>query len=237
MIRSFPQLLRRTALAALLACALPAGNMRGAENISPLGQSPAWASLEPFQETMTHDEFAESLQNVYCPRGVPAEFIQLDTNEARFLVDKDEQRWFTLRFASNEGSRKAVALLWKRAASLPTAPKGRELTGVKIALDPGHIGGTWAQMEERWFQVGDSKPIQEGDMTLRVAQLIAPKLRKLGATVSLVREKLAPVTPKRPDDMKDVSQELLRRAGVAQPREDFAGSADPEKENTIRWQN
>ena len=32
-------------------------------------------------------------------------------------------------------------------------------------------------MEERWFQVGDSKPIQEGDMTLLVAKMLVPKLR------------------------------------------------------------
>ena len=50
-------------------------------------------------------------------------------------------------------------------------------------------GGNWARMEERWFQVGDSKPIQEGDMTLLVAKLIAPKLRKVGAPVSFVRDK------------------------------------------------
>ena len=83
------------------------------------------------------------------------------------------------------------------------AQSGRELAGVKIALDPGHIGGTWAQMEERWFQVGDSKPIQEGDMTLLVAKLLVPKLQKLGAKVSLVRDKTEPVTSKRPNDLQE----------------------------------
>ena len=92
-------------------------------------------------------------------------------------------------------------------------------------------------MEERWFQVGDSKPIQEGDMTLLVAKLLVPKLRKLGATVSLVRDKTAPMTSKRPEDLRDVSKEILLRAGDAHPREDFAGPADPEKEHTVRWQN
>lgn len=230
-------LLRNASLLTTAALALVAGDACAAENISPLGKSPDWAVLERFQETMTHDEFTSALENVYCTRGVPAEFIQVDASEARFLLDNDEQRWFTLRFSPNEHSSKAARRSWKRAASLRRAPKGRELAGVKIAIDPGHIGGTWAQMEERWFQVGDSKPIQEGDMTLVVAQLVAPKLRKLGATVSLLREKLAPVTRKRPDDFKDVSKEILRRAGVVQPREDFAGSADPEKENTMRWQN
>jgi len=92
-------------------------------------------------------------------------------------------------------------------------------------------------MEERWFQVGDSKPIQEGDMTLLVAKLLAPKLRKLGAKVSLVREKNAPATSKRPDDLKEVSKKILLRAGNPKPRDSFEGPADPGKEQTVQWQN
>ena len=42
-------------------------------------------------------------------------------------------------------------------------------------------------MEERWFQFGDSKPVQEGDLTLRVARLLATRLRDLGAKVWFVR--------------------------------------------------
>ncbi|HEX8280281.1 MAG TPA: hypothetical protein VF551_02800, partial [Chthoniobacterales bacterium] len=35
----------------------------------------------------------------------------------------------------------------------------------------------------------------------------------------------------------DVSREILRRAGVNEPRPDFSGPADPEKDKTLRWQN
>jgi hypothetical protein len=108
---------------------------------------------------------------------------------------------------------------------------------VKIALDPGHIGGAWARMEERWFQVGDTKPVQEGDMTLLVAQILAPQLEKLGAEASLVRDKLEPATAKRPADLADVSRKILQRAGETNPRENFDGPADPAKDRTIRWQN
>ena len=48
---------------------------------------------------MTHDEFTRSLQEVYCTRGVSADLIQVEPDVARFLIDKDEQKWFTLRFA------------------------------------------------------------------------------------------------------------------------------------------
>jgi len=222
--------------AAALALAIAGGSIQAAENISPLGQSPDWPALEKFQETMTHEEFAGALQNVYCPRGVGPDLIQVEENVAHFLIDREEGKWFTLRFARDETARKPVAQTWKRVASLPPRRKGRELAGLKIALDPGHIGGRWAQMEERWFQVGDSKPIEEGDMTLRVAKLLAPKLRKLGATVSLVREKNSPVTTKRPDDLEEVAKKILLKAGEAEPRENFTGPDDPKKEHTVRWQ-
>jgi hypothetical protein len=94
---------------------------------------------------------------------------------------------------------------------------------LKVTLDPGHIGGTWARREGALFQGGYSKPVQEGDMTLLVAKLIAPQLRKLGATVSLVREKNAPATEKRPNDLKEVSKKILLRAGNPEPRDNFEG--------------
>ena len=208
-----------------------------APNISPLAKQPDWASLEAFHETMTRAEFERLLQNVYCARGVDVSLIQVEPEAARIAIDRDEQTWFTLRFAPEEGARKPTPRSWRPAAQLPPAPKGRELAGLKVTLDPGHIGGSWARMEERWFQVGDSKPVQEGDMTLRVAKLIAPQLRKLGATVSLVREKNAPATEKRPDDLKEVSRKILLRAGNPEPRDNFEGPDDPQKEQTVQWQN
>jgi hypothetical protein len=209
----------------------------GAEHLSPLGKSPNWSAFEKYQETLTHDEFMAALQNVYCTHGLPNEFIQVEPTCAHLLIDQDEQTWFTVRFAPDEEARKTAATTWKHAASLPRTSEGHELAGLKIALDPGHIGGRWAQMEERWYQVGDSKPVQEGDMTLLVAKLVAPKLRARGATVTFVREKTEPVTAKRPDDFREIARKVLARGGITDPREDFSGTADPEKEQTVRWQS
>ena len=50
----------------------------GAEHLSPLGKSPNWSDFEKYQETLTHDEFMAALQNVYCTRGLPNEFIQVE---------------------------------------------------------------------------------------------------------------------------------------------------------------
>ena len=210
---------------------------RAAENISPLATPPDWTALEKYQQTITHDDFVRLLEGVYCTRGVSDTLIRVATAEVNILTEKGAQTWFTLRFASDEASARPAPHLWKSAKTLPPTSGGLALKGLHIALDPGHLGGSWARMEERWFQVGDSRPIQEGDMTLLVAKILAPKLRALGAKVSFVRDKAEPATPKRPEDLEDVSKKILLRAGEAQPREDYAGPADPEKEHTVRWQN
>jgi hypothetical protein len=152
-------------------------------------------------------------------------------------MDRDAQSWFTLRFASSERARRAVPREWRPAKSLPRSKKAGVLSGVKIALDPGHIGGAWAKMEERWFKSGESEPVEEGEMTLRVAKMLAEKLRALGARVSFVRDKTEPVTPYRPDDFREAARAVLRANGIENPPEEFQGPDDPAREQSVRWQS
>jgi hypothetical protein len=205
---------------------------------NPIADPPAWKTLAKYQKTITHDEFERLLRGVYCSHGIGDELIRIEPEFACILMDRDAQTWFTLRFAKNERTRRPDAPPWRTAASLPRPKREKKiLSGLKIALDPGHIGGAWAKMEERWFKVGDAPPVEEGEMTLHVAQMLAPKLRELGARVSFVRDKTEPVTPLRPDDLKEVAREVLRTSGVENPRDDFAGPDDPLKDQTVRWQS
>ncbi len=132
---------------------------------------------------------------------------------------------------------KPVPRLWRPAKSLPKAKSDKPLSDLRIALDPGHLGGKWAKMEERWFQVDDTKPVTEGDMTLRVARMLAPKLRSLGAKVFFVRNSTQPVTPRRPDDFTTLARKILIKNGVPRPRDQVLNPEDPEKERTVRFQS
>ena len=152
-------------------------------------------------------------------------------------MNRDAQNFFTLRFAAGTEEQKRVPRLWRVAKSLPSARRDKPLSGLKIALDPGHLGGKWAKMEERWFQVGDSMPVQEGDLTLRVARLLAPRLRELGAKVAFVRNVDGPTTAERPDDFRKLARNILIKNGVPQPRTDVLDPTDPAKEQSIRWQS
>jgi len=226
---------RTLAALVLMAAAIPL-QIFAAENLSPLGVAPDWTSLERYQKTITHDDFNRLLESVYCTRGVPNEMIKVEATSARILINKSAGKYFTLRFAENEVTRKPPVRRWVTAETLPPRKPSGPLSDIRIALDPGHIGGRWAKMEERWFQVNGSPPVQEGDMTLHVAQILTPRLQALGARVMLVRDKLEPITTRRPADFEQLAKKILEKGGFPHPREDFEGPADPEKEHTVRWQ-
>ena len=232
----FKQARRSLAIIAVHLSILPRA-IDAADNLGILGAHPRWNVLEKYQETITHDEFARLIDTVYCTHGFAADLITMDEKSARILTNRDAQKFFTLRFAQDETSRERVPRLWRPAKSLAPAKPDKPLFGMRIALDPGHLGGEWAKMEERWFQVGGSAPVEEGDLTLRVARLLAPRLRKLGAKVSFIRNSSEPVTAKRPDDFRELARKILIKNGVPQPRTDVLDPNDLEKEQTIHWQS
>jgi len=232
----FKQARRSLAIIAVHLSILPPAS-DAADNLGILGAHPRWNVLEKYQETITHDEFARLIDTVYCTHGFAADLITMDEKSVRILMNRDAQKLFTLRFARDETSREPVPRLWRPAKSLAPAKPDKPLSGLRIALDPGHLGGEWAKMEERWFQVGGSAPVQEGDLTLRVARLLAPRLRKLGAKVSFIRNSSEPITAKRPDDFRELARKILIKNGVPQPRTDVLDPNDPEKEQTIHWQS
>jgi N-acetylmuramoyl-L-alanine amidase len=220
-----------------LFAAIVATGLRAEDNISVLGNKPRWDVLEHYQQTITHDEFAHLINNVYCTHGFTPDLIGMNENTAQILINRDAQKSFILQFAADDGAEKPVPRLWRPAKSLPPPRRDKPLSGLKIALDPGHLGGKWAKMEERWFQVRDNKPVQEGDLTLRVARLLARRLPELGARVSFVRNSDEPTTAKRPDDFRELARKILIKNGVPQPRADVLDPNDPAKEQTIRWQS
>jgi hypothetical protein len=210
---------------------------KAADNLGILGAHPRWSVLEKYQETITHDEFSRLIHDVYCTHGFAPDLIQISEKTARILMNRKAQKFFTLRFAEDDAERNPVPRLWRPAESLPRAKPDKPLSGLRIALDPGHLGGNWARMEERWFQVGNGLPVKEGDLTLEVARILAPKLRKLGAKVFFLRNSDDPVTAKRPEDFKELAKKILIKNGVPQPRVDVLDPNNPEKEQTIRWQS
>jgi N-acetylmuramoyl-L-alanine amidase len=189
-----------TALALLLFA-----NFAGAQKLTPLATPPDWSSLNRFQRTITKDEFTRLLTQVYAPGNAWSEYFTIADDHAT-VVANPGQPPFRLDFASDQASAKPIPRYWN-----PT----RSLRGLRIALDPGHLGGQWARMEERWMQVGDGKPIIEGDMVLDVSRMLKKELERRGAKVSLIRDSDRPTTNLRPDKLKGPAVRSLRDNGRA----------------------
>ena len=206
-----------------------------AQRLSPLTAAPDWNRLEAYQGTITRGEFARLLDTVYAPGGAAAGMIEVREHDAVILKTLTPPDIFVLRFAKDAAAEKAPPRNWHAAGAMPAARPDRPLEGVRLALDPGHIGGNWALMEERSLQLGTDQPVREGDMTLLVAKLAAPQLRALGAEVSLVREAVVPSSRFTIDALRPEARKELQLLAVASPRENYDGDRDPLKRNTVQW--
>jgi hypothetical protein len=200
--------------------------------LSPLSPAPDWKTLDAFQETITHDEFTGLLEQVYAPGVDLKPWFAL--GPTRVCIAEGNGNWFVLRFSDQAGIR-SIPRYWRSVQELPPHPE-LPLSGIKIALDPGHLGGAWAKMEERWFQFGHSKPITEGDLTLRVAELIAPRLTRLGAQVLWVRSHPGPVTSLSPESLQALALLTLAARRTHPISQGYAGPFDPWREHSVQWE-
>src|SRR4029077_2425332 len=110
--------------------------LQAADNLGVLGSKPKWGVLEHYQETITKDEFSQLIQNVYCTHGIAPDLIEVNTDTARILINREPRKFFTLRFAKNDISRNPGPLFWHPAKSFPPAKAKKPLSGLRIALDP-----------------------------------------------------------------------------------------------------
>jgi hypothetical protein len=61
------------------------------------------------------------------------------------------------------------------------------LKGARIAIDPGHFGGPYARLEERFVSI-DGKGFDEGTLTYLTARKLTSLLEAQGATVMITRD-------------------------------------------------
>ncbi|HVM61446.1 MAG TPA: N-acetylmuramoyl-L-alanine amidase [Verrucomicrobiae bacterium] len=145
-----------------------------------------WSALGRHQQTISRPGFDALLARVYCPSGALTNYLAYGTNSVTvFSTPEKTNALFTLRFSSS--------------ASSP----GKGPPSIKrVALDPGHIGGEWARMEERFFQRGKDRPVQEAVLNLTAARLLKARLEARGVEVLLTKNSFDPVTDKRPADFQ-----------------------------------
>ncbi len=159
---------------------------------------PDWSSLERHQASISAETFSRLINEVYSQDAGMISYLRYGPDRVSIYSSPAQTGapLFELRFAAVD--------------ALPPARPG--LAGLHIALDPGHIGGAWSRMEERFFVMERETdwPVQEAAMNLHVARRLRDRLAAAGARVSMVKDDLEPVTTTRPD-------ELLASAGSQPP--------------------
>ncbi len=210
------------ATAQRLASELPKNNH---PNTSVLAGLPDWTELSGYANTRSAAEVRYALDHLFSEPGrgwEPWLKITTDAQGAATLeVIADsgapDRRKFIIPLAK-EMHRTPVPRYWRSPSELGALKSLRKpLAGSRIAIDPGHIGGAFAKMEARWFQIGKAPPVMEGEMTMIVAMLLMSRLEALGADVYMVRSRNAPVTRVRPKDIEPLAKKMLAAQGVSSP--------------------
>ncbi|MGO9244170.1 MAG: N-acetylmuramoyl-L-alanine amidase [Verrucomicrobiia bacterium] len=171
-----------------------------------------WSALERYQQAISRTEFERLLAGVYCPSGALTNYLTFSTNSVTvFSTPERTNTLFTLRFSD------------KSSSFIPHPSSFR-----RVALDPGHIGGEWARTEERFFQRGKDRPVQEAVLNLTAARLLKARLEAAGVEVFLTKDNFEPVTDKRPEDFRaQAEQDIpLTRLDAFPPLDREADRAD-----------
>lgn len=180
--------------------------------LSPLAPTPDWSTLSRYSGTITAAELEHLLQKVYVPDGSWREWISISPGQAA-ITPRPGAAPLILPLAAPGNAARAPERFWKSREQRSPAP-GRPLAGLRIAIDPGHLGGSYAKMEARWFRIGNSRPVEEGEMTLIVAKLLKERLESMGAEVWVTRTRLGPTTSLRPWNLKKTAVASLQEEGV-----------------------
>ncbi|MDP0489888.1 MAG: N-acetylmuramoyl-L-alanine amidase [Verrucomicrobiota bacterium JB023] len=184
--------------------------------LSDLAIPPNWQELERYQQTIDRDTFERLLTSFYSLPGAWTGKLSLNATAVEVvkqMAQPDET--YSLAYAD-------------ASEPLPRLPA---LDDLHIAIDPGHIGGEFAEIEQRNFDPTPDDPtdipVREGDLTLLTAKHLKPRLEALGATVTLVRDEALPVTDTSPDDFladhpdRRTAEQLFYRTAEIRARADL----------------
>lgn len=192
--------------------------------LSPLAPQPDWTTLQRYAGVITATEFERLLQQVYVPDGSWKQWIAISPSQA-LITPHEGATPVVLPLAPSGGALRRPELFWKTREERSPQP-GKPLAGLRITIDPGHLGGSYAQMEARWFRIGNSRPVEEGEMTLIVAKLLKQRLEAMGAEVTLTRTRNGPTTSLRPGNLKKAANASLHQEGTSFSRERLQHEAE-----------
>lgn len=120
-----------------------------------------------------------------------------DIQSTRMNAFQDAQAWQVPDFSAELRSVDGIVAEEPFVSHLKAAranPSDRPLEGLRIALDPGHMGGDWDTITGKWVEDTNGKKLSEGVINLQTAMLLEQQLISLGAQTLITHRGLRPVT-------------------------------------------
>ena len=190
---------------------------RPTPDLARLGSYPDWSQLDKFQKTMTRAEFVYLLDHCYAKnKSDYSKLIEIHDDRAVIMKQSNYSAAgnYEMFFKMQPDAIGKAETYWRDTYQMDDLPanSSKPLQGIKIVVDPGHIGGDWVQWDDRHFKIGSTTmEVREGEMTLIVAKILERDLTNLGAIVNLTRYSNNPVTEARPEALTDQARAYLYR--------------------------
>ena len=155
----------------------------------------------PYQKTLSKEEVQEKILAMLQKDPEIQSFYEVTSDSLHIYASfEDKQKQipeFTLYFGQREKPKKDFP-----SFDNPHMP----LKGLRVAIDPGHIGGSYAKMEEKYVEMLPNpekliyEPISfhEGELAVITAKKLAKKLESLGAKVLLTKTNPGEIVYKKP---------------------------------------
>lgn len=146
-----------------------------------MGQSLAgaelYSDLDVYQKQYTRTEVERKLEYLVKDRSIENFITIYDDRLEMYDSEQKTNLEYTYYFSEISNNTQKNIKSWK---------------GLKVALDPGHIGGSFAEEEMRYIEMEYDPAIKfyEGDLNLFTAFLIEDELKAKGVDVLILRDKI-----------------------------------------------
>jgi N-acetylmuramoyl-L-alanine amidase len=172
----------------------------------------SWADFfAKHQRVATREDFFRCLYSLVPKGNLPSDFVT-DLGTHAEIKDTEGNK-HTLYFARTRSAAFNPNRYWRHPTEVKVAGYSRPLSGARIGIDPGHLGGRWAGAEGRLFYADCGTRIAEGDMNLEVAFRLRDLLGRAGAEVWLTRSSSTPLNGNDPSVFLSRAKDNLRKKG------------------------
>lgn len=148
--------------------------------------------FDSYQKTFSKEEVQEKIKTMLEQEPSIRDYYDIKEHALEIYASKEDKQKGEVEFALEFGSKPKV----QKKIPVPQSSQF-PLKDLRIAIDPGHFGGEFARLEERYIHmrplpergIFEEIEFNEGELAVITAKKLAQKLEALGAEVLLTKTK------------------------------------------------